>query len=54
MLFWHVAINVGMVAGIPPVVGATLFLIATVARAFRRPWSPSGIVMNVSICCAGY
>jgi hypothetical protein len=45
MLFWHVAINVGMVSGILPVVGVTLPLISyggssvltTHGRARHRP-----------------
>jgi rod shape determining protein RodA len=49
MLFWHVAINVGMVAGILPVVGVTLPLISYGGSSVLTTMVALGIVMNVSV-----
>jgi rod shape determining protein RodA len=49
MLFWHVAINVGMVAGILPVVGVTLPLISYGGSSVLTTLVALGIVMNVSV-----
>ncbi len=49
MLFWHVAINVGMVSGILPVVGVTLPLISYGGSSVLTTMVALGIVMNVSV-----
>jgi rod shape determining protein RodA len=49
MLFWHVAINVGMVTGILPVVGVTLPLISYGGSSVLTTMVALGIVMNVSV-----
>jgi rod shape determining protein RodA len=49
MLFWHVAINIGMVAGILPVVGVTLPLISYGGSSVLTTMVALGIVMNVSV-----
>jgi rod shape determining protein RodA len=49
MLFWHVAINVGMVTGILPVVGITLPLISYGGSSVLTTMVALGIVMNVSV-----
>jgi rod shape determining protein RodA len=49
MLFWHVAINIGMVSGILPVVGVTLPLISYGGSSVLTTMVALGIVMNVSI-----
>jgi rod shape determining protein RodA len=48
MLFWHVAINIGMVSGIP-VVGVTLPLISYGGSAVLTTAAALGPVMNVSV-----
>jgi rod shape determining protein RodA len=49
MLFWHVAINVGMVVGVLPVVGVTLPLISYGGSSVLTIMAALGLVMNVSI-----
>jgi len=49
MLFWHVAINVGMVSGILPVVGVTLPLISYGGSSVLTIMVALGLVMNVSV-----
>jgi rod shape determining protein RodA len=49
MLFWHVAVNVGMVIGILPVVGVTLPLISYGGSSVLTIMAALGLVMNVSI-----
>jgi rod shape determining protein RodA len=49
MLFWHVAINIGMVSGILPVVGVTLPLISYGGSSVLTNLVALGIVMNVSV-----
>lgn len=49
MVFWHVAINVGMVSGILPVVGVTLPLISYGGSSVLTIMVALGIVMNVSV-----
>jgi rod shape determining protein RodA len=49
LLFWHVAINVGMVIGVLPVVGVTLPLISYGGSSVLTIMSALGLVMNVSI-----
>jgi rod shape determining protein RodA len=49
LLFWHVAINVGMVSGILPVVGVTLPLISYGGSSILTVMVALGLVMNVSV-----
>jgi len=49
MLFWHVAINIGMVSGILPVVGVTLPLISYGGSSVLTIMVALGLVMNVSV-----
>jgi len=49
MLFWHVAVNVGMVTGVLPVVGVTLPLISYGGSSLLTIMAALGLVMNVSI-----
>jgi rod shape determining protein RodA len=49
LLFWHVAINVGMVIGVLPVVGVTLPLISYGGSSVLTVMAALGLVMNVSI-----
>jgi len=49
MLFWHVAVNVGMVIGVLPVVGVTLPLISYGGSSVLTIMAALGLVMNVSI-----
>jgi rod shape determining protein RodA len=49
MLFWHVAINVGMVVGILPVVGVTLPLVSSGGSSVFSIMVALGLVMNISI-----
>jgi rod shape determining protein RodA len=49
LLFWHVAINVGMVSGILPVVGVTLPLISYGGSSILTIMLALGLVMNVSV-----
>jgi rod shape determining protein RodA len=49
LLFWHVAINVGMVSGILPVVGVTLPLISYGGSSILTIMVALGLVMNVSV-----
>ncbi|HVZ70810.1 MAG TPA: rod shape-determining protein RodA [Polyangia bacterium] len=49
MLFWHVAINVGMVSGLIPVVGVTLPLISYGGSSLLTTMVALGVVMNVSV-----
>jgi rod shape determining protein RodA len=49
MLFWYVAINIGMVTGILPVVGVTLPLISYGGSSLLPTMVALGIVMNVSV-----
>jgi rod shape determining protein RodA len=49
MIFWHVAINIGMVSGIIPVVGVTLPLISYGGSSILTTMVALGLVMNVSV-----
>jgi len=49
LLFWHVAINIGMVIGVLPVVGVTLPLISYGGSSVLANMMALGLVMNVSI-----
>ena len=49
LLFWHVAINIGMVSGILPVVGVTLPLISYGGSSVLTIMVALGLVMNVSV-----
>jgi rod shape determining protein RodA len=49
LLFWHVAINIGMVIGVLPVVGVTLPLISYGGSSVLTVMAALGLVMNVSI-----
>jgi rod shape determining protein RodA len=49
LLFWHVAINIGMVSGILPVVGVTLPLISYGGSSILTIMVALGLVMNVSV-----
>ena len=49
LLFWHVAINLGMVIGVLPVVGVTLPLISYGGSSVLTVMAALGLVMNVSI-----
>jgi rod shape determining protein RodA len=49
MIFWHVAINIGMVSGILPVVGVTLPLISYGGSSILTMMVALGLVMNVSV-----
>jgi rod shape determining protein RodA len=49
LLFWHVAINIGMVSGILPVVGVTLPLISYGGSSIITVMVALGLVMNVSV-----
>jgi rod shape determining protein RodA len=49
LLFWHVAINVGMVSGILPVVGVTLPLVSYGGSSILTIMVALGLVMNVSV-----
>lgn len=49
LLFWHVAINVGMVIGVLPVVGVTLPLVSYGGSSVLTIMAALGLVMNVSI-----
>jgi lipoprotein signal peptidase len=46
MIFWHVAINIGMVAGILPVVGVTLPLISYGGSAMLTTAAALGLVIG--------
>ena len=49
LLFWHVAINVGMVIGVLPVVGVTLPLVSYGGSSVLTIMAALGLVMNVSV-----
>ena len=49
LLFWHVFFNIGMVAGILPVVGVTLPLISYGGSSLLTVMVALGLIMNVSI-----
>ncbi len=49
LLFWHVAINIGMVTGVLPVVGVTLPLISYGGSSALTCMVSLGLVMNVSV-----
>jgi len=49
LMFWHVAINIGMVIGVLPVVGVTLPLISFGGSSVLTVMASLGLVMNVSI-----
>jgi rod shape determining protein RodA len=49
MLFWHIVINIGMVAGVLPVVGVTLPLISYGGSSILTIMVALGLVMNVSV-----
>ncbi|MEP6653818.1 MAG: FtsW/RodA/SpoVE family cell cycle protein [Myxococcales bacterium] len=49
MLFWHVAINIGMVVGILPVVGVILPVISYGGSSVLTVMAALGLVMNVFI-----
>ena len=49
LVFWHVFFNIGMVAGILPVVGVTLPLISYGGSSLLTVMVCLGLIMNVSI-----
>lgn len=49
MLFWQVAINIGMVSGLLPVMGVTLPLISYGGSSMLTTMVAMGLVMNVSV-----
>ena len=49
MLFWQVAINIGMVTGVLPVMGVTLPLISYGGSSLITVMVAMGLVMNVSV-----
>jgi rod shape determining protein RodA len=49
LLFWHVFFNIGMVAGILPVVGVTLPLVSYGGSSLLTVMVTLGLIMNVSI-----
>jgi rod shape determining protein RodA len=49
MLFWQVAVNIGMVTGLLPVVGVTLPLISYGGSSALTVMLALGLVMNVSV-----
>jgi rod shape determining protein RodA len=49
LLFWHVFFNIGMVAGILPVVGVTLPLISYGGSSLLTVMVTLALLMNVSI-----
>jgi rod shape determining protein RodA len=49
LLFWHVFFNIGMVAGILPVVGVTLPLVSYGGSSLLTAMAALGLIMNVSI-----
>ena len=49
MLFWQVAINIGMVTGLLPVMGVTLPLISYGGSSILTVMTALGLVMNVSV-----
>lgn len=49
MLFWQVAINIGMVSGLLPVMGVTLPLISYGGSSMLTVMIAMGLVMNVSV-----
>jgi rod shape determining protein RodA len=49
LLFWHVFFNIGMVAGILPVVGVTLPLVSYGGSSLMTVLIALGLIMNVSI-----
>lgn len=49
LLFWHVFFNIGMVAGILPVVGVTLPLISYGGSSLLTVMVALGLIMNVSV-----
>jgi rod shape determining protein RodA len=49
LLFWHVFFNVGMVAGVLPVVGVTLPLVSYGGSSLLTVLTALGLLMNVSI-----
>lgn len=49
VLFWHVAINIGMVAGLLPVVGVTLPLFSYGGSSVFTVLAGAGLLMSVSI-----
>jgi rod shape determining protein RodA len=49
MIFWQVAINVGMVTGLLPVVGIPLLLFSYGGSSFITTMAAMGILMNISM-----
>ena len=49
LLFWHVFFNIGMVAGILPVVGVTLPLVSYGGSSLLAVMIVLGLLMNVSV-----
>lgn len=49
MLFWQIAVNIGMVTGLLPVVGVTLPLISYGGSSALTVMLALGLVMNVSV-----
>jgi len=49
MMFWQVAINIGMVSGLLPVMGVTLPLISYGGSSLLTVMVALGLVMNVSV-----
>ena len=49
IVFWHVAINVAMVAGVMPVVGVPLPMVSYGGSALASMMFAIGVIMNVSM-----
>jgi rod shape determining protein RodA len=49
LVFWHAAINIGMVTGLLPVVGVTLPLVSYGGSSLLTVMAALGLVMNVSV-----
>jgi rod shape determining protein RodA len=49
LLFWHVFFNIGMVAGVLPVVGVTLPLVSYGGSSLLTVFVALGLIMNVSV-----
>jgi rod shape determining protein RodA len=49
LIFWHVVFNIGMVAGVLPVVGVTLPLVSYGGSSLLTVMIALGLIMNVSI-----
>jgi rod shape determining protein RodA len=49
LIFWHTAINIGMVSGLIPVVGVTLPLVSYGGSSVLTTMMGIGLLMNVSM-----